>query len=68
VRPLMDEVVRKGEVFYVAHPVLLRSMLENDPVLKPDTELSEPLDAWLWQNGPEHRFLVYALGMSRKAG
>jgi hypothetical protein len=67
-RPLMDEVVRKGEVFYVAHPVLLRSMLENDPVLKPDTELSEPLDAWLWQNGPEHRFLVYALGMSRKAG
>jgi hypothetical protein len=63
----MHEVLQTGEVFYVANPGLLRSMLEDDPVLKRDTELSEPLDAWLWQNGPEHRLLVYALALSRKA-
>jgi hypothetical protein len=25
------------------------------------------VDAWLWQNGPERTFLVYALELSRAA-
>jgi hypothetical protein len=65
-RPLLREVVEAGDVFYIAHPGLLRSMLDDDPVLKQDMDLSEPLDAWLWQNGLGHHLLVYALALSKR--
>lgn len=65
--PLMAELVAKGHVIHSSHPELIRATLGDDPVLKRyfgDAELSAP---WLWQNGPSHRFLVYALKMPRKA-
>ena len=64
--PLMTELVDKGYVIYSSHPGLIHATLDDDPVLKrafSDAELSAP---WLWQNGPEHRFLVYALTLPRK--
>lgn len=64
--PLMFELVDKGYVIHSSHPGLIRAALDDDPVLKrcfSDAELSEP---WLWQNGPERRFLVYALTLPRR--
>jgi hypothetical protein len=66
-RPLLDEAIAAGKAFYAADPRLLRATLGDDPVLRRDVELSEPLDAWLWQNGPQQRLLVYAVAMRRKA-
>jgi CheY-like chemotaxis protein len=64
--PLMTELVDRGHVIYSSHPGMIHATLDDDPVLKrafSDAELSAP---WLWQNGPEHRFLVYALALPRK--
>jgi hypothetical protein len=64
--PLMAELVDKGFVIHSSHPGLIRATLDDDPVLKrsfSDSQLSAP---WLWQNGPTHRFLVYALTLPRK--
>ena len=36
-----------------------------DPLLRHAVRMSDPLDAWLWQNGPERVFLVYAVELKR---
>jgi hypothetical protein len=64
--PLMAELVAKGNVIHSSHPELIRATLLDDPVLKRcfgEAQVSAP---WLWQNGPTHRFLVYALTIPRK--
>ena len=66
IAPLMFELVDKGYVIHSSHPGLIRATLDDDPVLKrcfSGAELSAP---WLWQNGPERRFLVYALTLPRR--
>jgi hypothetical protein len=65
--PLMSELVDKGYVIHSSHPGLIGATLDDDPVLKrcfSDAQLNPP---WLWQNGPERRFLVYALTLPRKS-
>ena len=64
---LMRELLAAGHVIHAAHPQLIQSTLVDDPVLARafgPAELSEP---WLWQNGPEGRFLVYGMALARKA-
>jgi hypothetical protein len=64
--PLMRELVAAGHVIHSAHPELIRITLGDDPLLARAfgaAELSEP---WLWQNGPERRFLVYGMTLPRK--
>ena len=65
--PLMAELVQAGQVIYSAHPEVLRITLEDDPVLLRTFEPARRSAPWLWQNGPERRFLVYALTLPRKA-
>jgi hypothetical protein len=65
--PLMDELVQAGQVIYSAHPELFRITLQDDPVLLRTFEPAQRSAPWLWQNGPERRFLVYALTLPRKA-
>lgn len=60
-RELLVEVVRSGNLIYAAHPELLRLTAREDPFLARSATVSEPIAAWLWQNGPARRFLVYAL-------
>jgi hypothetical protein len=62
--PLVDELVAEGKVFQVAQPELLRAITRDDPVLVSRRVLSPPVDAWIWQNGPSQRFLVYAAELS----
>jgi hypothetical protein len=66
-RAFMSDLLEAGRVFYVAHPELLQWMGREDPVLRRSAEVSPPLDAWLWQNGVNHTFLVYVLELTRLA-
>jgi hypothetical protein len=61
---LMQELVQGGSVFGIAHPGHLRAIANDDPVLQ-KLEISEPLEAWIWHDGPSRRFLVYALELAR---
>jgi hypothetical protein len=66
-RPLLAEQLARGNVMYATQPALLRAIVSDDPILGRAIELSEPLDAWLWQNGPDTSFIVYALELSQRA-
>lgn len=65
---LLKEALASKQVIYATHPELLRWAAREDPVLSRDTELSEPLEAWLWHDGPKQTFLVYALEMKGRGG
>jgi hypothetical protein len=64
---LMAELLDKKAI-YAAHPGLLAWMGGEDPMLSRTVQISSPSDVWLWNNGPQLVFLVYALEMKRKAG
>lgn len=63
--PLMNELVAAGNVIHSSHPELIQLTLADDPMLAKSFGPSERSQPWLWQNGPGHRFLVYALGLPR---
>jgi hypothetical protein len=64
---LMSELVRAGNVIYAVNPELVAWTLGEDPYLKRYIEAAPIRDVWLWQNGPERLFLVYALLLTRRA-
>jgi SAM-dependent methyltransferase len=64
-RELMRELIAAGNVIYAALPDLLQWLCREDPLLARTVKASPPHDAWLWRNGPERIFLVYALEMRR---
>jgi hypothetical protein len=64
--PLMQELVDKGHVIHSSHPELIRATLDDDPVLARSFDHGQLSPPWLWQNGPDRRFLVYALTLPRK--
>ena len=64
--PLMQELVDKGHVIHSSHPELIRATLADDPVLERSFGGGQLSPPWLWQNGPQRRFLVYALTLPRK--
>ncbi len=64
---LMSELTQAGQVIHAAHPGLIDVTLKDDPVLLRTLGASEQAAPWLWQNGPDTRFLVYALTLPRLA-
>lgn len=64
---LLTELMTTEQVIYIARPGLFHLLQREDPLLRQDSTLSPPLAAWLWQNGPDERFLVYAMALDRKA-
>jgi hypothetical protein len=62
---LMNELVAAGHVVHSSHPGLLQHTLRGDPVLCRAFGPTAPSPPWLWQNGPERRFLVYELALLR---
>jgi hypothetical protein len=66
-KAVLVDVLCAGKFFYAAHPDLLLWASQEDPVLRRLARVSPPLDAWLWQNGTERTFLVYALELQRIA-
>jgi hypothetical protein len=63
--PLVSRLAKQGAIFQVAQPELIRAIAKDDPVLSKGSQASRVLDAWIWQNGPTNRFLVYALELER---
>jgi hypothetical protein len=64
---LMTELLAGNHAIYAAHPSLIAWMCREDPVLSRTVQLAPPRDVWLWHNGPELVFLVYAMLMTRRA-
>ena len=63
---LMSELLAANNAIYAANPELLMWMGREDPMLSRAVEMSFPKDVWLWNNGPELVFLVYAMEMKLK--
>jgi hypothetical protein len=62
---LLREVVDAGQSIHVSDPRRLAWLAQIDPMLRGAVRMSEPLGAWLWQNGAERVFLVYAVELRR---
>jgi hypothetical protein len=60
-RPLLEELSSAGKVVFAVRPDLLAWTVREDPLLNHAITMSAPIDAWLWYNGPERIFLVYAV-------
>jgi len=63
---ILSDVIAAERVIYVARPGLFHLFARQDAVLAKQATLSPPLAAWLWRNGPDARFLVYAMELQRK--
>jgi hypothetical protein len=66
-RGLLVELMRQGSVIHVVRPDVIEQVVAGDPALSVLVTVSPVLDAWLWKNGPERTFLVYALELARRA-
>ena len=66
-KAVLVDVLGAGKFFYAAHPDLVGWASREDPVLRRLVRVSPPVDAWLWQNGTERTYLVYALELERIA-
>jgi hypothetical protein len=60
---LLGEQAARERFMYATHPSLLQHIFADDPTLASRATLSPPISAWLWRNGPDRTFLVYALAM-----
>jgi hypothetical protein len=66
-KTVLIDVLGAGKFFYAAHPDLLIWASREDPMLRRLARLSPPVDVWLWKNGTERTYLVYALELERIA-
>ena len=66
IRSVFDRIVSEGNVIYVSHPGVLRAIALDDPALKRQIELGGIADVWLWRQGPQRTFMVYALDINRR--
>ncbi|HYP75213.1 MAG TPA: hypothetical protein VER12_04645 [Polyangiaceae bacterium] len=62
---LVHELSSAGKVFDFADPKRLAALFADDPLLRAAFEPFTVKDAWLWSNGPETKFLVYASELRR---
>jgi hypothetical protein len=66
-KELLKGLVARGQIFQVADPAQFAFMVRDDPTLMSTVSISQPLEVWRWENGPQNQFLVYALELVRKA-
>jgi hypothetical protein len=64
---LMGELLYVGNVIMVSHPGLLSAQIRRDPALARAYAVRFPVGPWIWHDGPEKTFLVYALEITRAA-
>jgi hypothetical protein len=60
-RPLMEHLLSIGNVIHSAHPGLLSAEIRRHPEWSATYEVKAPSDPWLWHNGPDKTYLVYAM-------
>jgi hypothetical protein len=64
-KALVHALSGAGKLFDFADPKRLSALFRDDPVLREAFQPFEVKDAWLWSNGPETKFLVYASELRR---
>jgi len=62
---LLWELVKQRRVFDFADPKRIAALFSDDPLLREAFQPFEVNDAWLWSNGPQAKFLVYASELRR---
>jgi hypothetical protein len=63
---LMGELLAAGNVIYAAHPGRLSAEIRRDPELAARYAVRFPIGPWLWHNGPDNTYLVYALEITAR--
>jgi hypothetical protein len=64
---LMTELIHVGNVILVSHPGRLSTEIRRDPALKHAYAVRFPVGPWIWHDGPDKTYLVYALEITRAA-
>jgi hypothetical protein len=62
---VMADLLHAGNLIAAAHPGLLSAEIRRDPELRQAFTAGPPVGPWLWRNGPDLTFLVYALEIRR---
>jgi hypothetical protein len=62
---LLARLSQSRDVFNVVTPDVITSIARDDPNLGRELDLGRLADVWLWHNGPQQIFLVYALELAR---
>jgi hypothetical protein len=62
---LLEQLAARGAVFQATAPNTIAGHLSADPFLSREATGAKPRAAWLWHNGPERVFLVYAMRLER---
>jgi hypothetical protein len=65
--PFMQRLHLENKLFHAVSPPMLLSIASEDPLLAREASLSQPMDAWLWRNGPARTFLVYGSELRHRA-
>jgi hypothetical protein len=64
---LMGDLLAAGNVIHAAHPGRLSAVVRRDPTLASRYDLKLPIGPWLWHNGPDQTYLVYAIEITPRA-
>jgi len=64
---LMGDLLATGNVIHAAHPGRLSAVVRRDPALAARYDLRLPIGPWLWHNGPDQTYLVYAIELTARA-
>lgn len=63
---LLHTLSSNNQIFTYLDPVLIRDLGQQDPYISSRGFIEDSLHAWLWHNGPQDTFLVYALSIATK--
>lgn len=63
---LLYHLSRNNQIFNYLDPGLIRDLAQQDPDISARAAIEDIVKAWIWHNGPQRTFLVYALPISIK--
>jgi hypothetical protein len=63
---LMRDLLAADNIIYAAHPGRLSAEIRRDAALAARFAVRLPVGPWLWHNGPDLTFLVYALEITAR--
>lgn len=63
---LLRTLASNNQIFTYLDPGLIHDLAQQDPEISKRGFIEDSLKAWLWQNGPQDTFLVYALSIAAR--
>lgn len=64
----LHALAASNRIFTFLDPELIADLAQQDPHIASAAAIAGPLKTWLWQNGPQRKFLVYALIFALRNG